>query len=106
VAVGIQSQRVIFSGYMCENDQCGVIMENVKNFSVEELGQFDGKNGNPAYVAFKGKVYDVTDSYIWIDGDHSGEHQAGKDLTEQMTVAPHAEDVMERMKVVGVLSTV
>ncbi len=79
-------------------------MESAKTFSKEELSQFDGKNGKPAYVAFKGKVYDVTDSYMWIDGDHSGEHQAGKDLTEQMAVAPHAEDVMERMKVVGVLS--
>jgi predicted heme/steroid binding protein len=106
VAVGVQSQRVIFSGYKCESNYSGIIMESVKNFSAEELSQFDGKNGKPAYVAFKGKVYDVTDSYMWIDGDHSGEHQAGKDLTEQMMVAPHAEDVMERMKVVGVLSTV
>ncbi len=78
----------------------------VKNFTLEELSQFDGKNGKRAYVAFKGKVYDVTDSYQWVDGEHSGEHQAGKDLTEQMAVAPHAEDVMERMKIVGVISTV
>jgi predicted heme/steroid binding protein len=77
-------------------------LDSSQNFSVEELSQFDGKNGKPAYVAYKGKVYDVSDSYQWIDGEHLGEHQAGKDLTRQMAVAPHG-DVMDRMKTVGVL---
>ena len=44
----------------------------------------------------------MTDSSQWIDGDHLG-HAAGEDLTEQMEIAPHAEDVIERMKAVGVL---
>jgi predicted heme/steroid binding protein len=63
---------------------------------------FNGKDGKPAYVAYKGNVYDVTNSSQWIEGDHIG-HAAGEDLTEQMEIAPHGEDVMERMKVVGVL---
>ncbi len=77
-------------------------MEEAKKFTTSELAQFNGKNGNPAYVGYKGKVYDVTESYQWGDGDHLG-HMAGKDLTDQMEIAPHGEDVMERMKVVGVL---
>jgi predicted heme/steroid binding protein len=32
------------------------------------------------------------------------DHSAGEDLTEQMEIAPHAEDVLERMKVIGVLN--
>lgn len=78
-------------------------MEEVKKFTMSELAQFNGKNGNPAYVGYKGKVYDVTESYQWGDGEHLG-HMAGKDLTDQMEIAPHGEDVMERMKVVGTLS--
>ncbi|XHH09126.1 MAG: cytochrome b5 domain-containing protein [Candidatus Bathyarchaeia archaeon] len=73
-----------------------------KRFSLEELKGFDGKNGKPAYVCYKGKVYDVSVSDQWTDGDHMG-HLAGKDLTEDMEIAPHADDVMGRMKIVGVM---
>ncbi len=62
-------------------------MENQRKFTVEELSQFDGKNGKPAYIAYKGRVYDVSDSYQWIDGEHLGEYNAGKDLTPQMDAA-------------------
>ena len=77
-------------------------MEETKKFTIQELSQFNGKNGNPAYVGYKGKVYDVTESYQWGEGEHLG-HMAGKDLTDQIEIAPHGEDVMERMKKVGVL---
>jgi predicted heme/steroid binding protein len=77
-------------------------LEETRKLTTGELAQFNGKNGNPAYVGYKGKVYDVTESYQWGDGEHLG-HIAGKDLTDQMEIAPHGEDVMERMKVVGVL---
>jgi len=79
-------------------------LEEAKKFSANDLSQFNGKNGNPTYVGYKGKVYDVTDSAQWSEGDHLG-HPAGIDLTEQMETAPHADDVMERFKVVGTLTT-
>jgi predicted heme/steroid binding protein len=78
-------------------------MENQRKFTIEELNKFDGKEGRPAYVAYKGEVYDVTDSYLWIDGEHLGEHKAGRDLTQQMAQAPHAEDSLEKVKLLGVL---
>ncbi len=78
-------------------------MENMKKFTVDELRGFDGKAGRPAYVGYKGKVYDVSVSDQWGDGDHMG-HEAGRDLTEDMDIAPHADDVMQKMKVVGVLA--
>ena len=77
-------------------------MEENRKFTIQQLSEFNGKNGKPAYVGFKGKVYDVTESYQWGDGEHLG-HSAGQDLTEFMDVAPHAPDVLERMKVVGEL---
>lgn len=78
-------------------------MSDNKKFTIDELKKFNGKNSQPAYVAYKGKVYDVTDSSQWLEGDHLG-HAAGQDLTAEMDIAPHADDVMERMKVVGVLA--
>jgi predicted heme/steroid binding protein len=76
--------------------------EKGREFTIQELSIFNGKDGKPAYAAYKGKVYDVTDSSQWTGGDHLG-HAAGEDLTEAMEIAPHADDVMERMKAVGVL---
>ncbi len=76
-----------------------------RKFTLDELSKFDGREGRPAYIAYKGKVYDVTEDYLWVDGDHQGEHVAGKDLTEEMSRAPHGEDTLERVKMIGVLVT-
>ncbi len=74
-----------------------------QKFTLEQLKQYDGKEGRRAYIAYKGKVYDVTDDFLWVDGDHQGEHVAGKDLTAEMANAPHGEETLERVKLVGVL---
>jgi len=78
-------------------------LSSEKQFTTEELKQYDGKNGKPGYIAYKGKVYDVTDDYLWVDGAHQGEHFAGTDLSDNMSQAPHMEDVLERVKAVGLL---
>lgn len=59
------------------------------DFTAEELQKYDGKNGQPAYVAYKGTVYDITESSMWSDGEHEGMHFAGNDLTEEQDDAPH-----------------
>ena len=74
-----------------------------RKFTLEELKQCDGRGGKPAYIAYKGKVYDVTESPLWMDGDHQGLHEAGKDLTQEMSEAPHGEETLANMKVIGVL---
>ena len=61
----------------------------MKEFTLEELATYDGHEGRRSYVAYKGVVYDVTDSAMWGDGDHEGMHVAGSDLTAAHDDAPH-----------------
>ena len=79
------------------------MVENLRKFTLKDLAEYDGKGGKPNYVAYKGKVYDVSASSFWLDGDHFGTHTAGKDLTEELELAPHGGEVLERTKLVGVL---
>jgi predicted heme/steroid binding protein len=72
-----------------------------KNVTREELHENNGKDGKPAYIAYKGKVYDVSESSFWMEGDHMGMHEAGKDLTEELEMAPHREENFQRVKFVG-----
>lgn len=69
----------------------------------EELATFDGQAGRKAYVAVNGKVFDVTVSPYWQDGNHQNAHQAGTDLSADLLKAPHVRSVIERFPVVAVL---
>jgi predicted heme/steroid binding protein len=71
-------------------------------FTAEELAAFDGKDGKPAYVAHAGKVYDVSGSWMWENGEHEDEHSAGVDLTDDMDFAPHNDSVLQTFPVIGV----
>lgn len=72
-------------------------------FTKEELARCDGKNGSQAYVAYKGKVYDVSDSLLWKGGGHQASHTAGQDLTDALEEAPHNSELLEEFPVVGIL---
>jgi predicted heme/steroid binding protein len=74
-----------------------------KEFTRKQLTRFDGKEGRPACIAYKGNVYDVTESFLWMGGRHQALHQAGEDLTEILDSAPHGEDLLERVPVIGKL---
>ncbi len=77
---------------------------NQRKISQQELQENNGKNGKPAFIAYKGKVYDVSESSMWIEGDHMGMHEAGKDLTAELEDAPHREENFKNVKFVGELS--
>jgi predicted heme/steroid binding protein len=79
------------------------LAEDLKKFTVKELEEFNGKNGKHAYVACKGKVYDISQSDLWSGGEHMGMHNAGKDISEELELAPHGEEVLERVKLIGTL---
>jgi predicted heme/steroid binding protein/uncharacterized membrane protein len=74
----------------------------MKKFDADELARFNGENGNPIYVAYDGKVYDVSESKLWRNGQHMKRHRSGNDLTGDMQAAPHASNVLERYPQVGV----
>src|SRR3972149_1688391 len=40
-------------------------MGGERRFTIQELKEYDGKEGKPAYMAFNGRVYDVSNSPIW-----------------------------------------
>ncbi|MCL5735511.1 MAG: cytochrome B5 [Actinobacteria bacterium] len=73
-----------------------------QEFTMETLAKYDGKDGRPAYVAHDGKVYDLTSSPSWENGEHEDEHYAGRDLTEDMDFAPHLADELDNFPVVGI----
>ena len=75
----------------------------MKKFTRQQLTQYDGTMGKPAYIAYKGKVYDITESKHWKNGLHKGLHFAGQDLTEEMKTAPHTEKLIFKFPVVGEL---
>lgn len=74
-----------------------------KEFTINELHNFDGKEGRPGFVAYRGKVYDVTNSKLWKDGSHMRKHLAGHDLTDAIKTAPHGEERIISMPEVGVI---
>ena len=73
-----------------------------RKFTRADLKAFDGSGGGPIYAAYRGKVYDVSTSPLWTEGQHF-EHLAGADLTDELADAPHGEEVFESFPVVGEL---
>ncbi len=73
-------------------------------FTMAELAQFNGKDGRPAFIAYAGRVYDVSESLMWENGEHEDEHSAGIDCTDDLDFAPHNDYVLQDFPVVGVLS--
>jgi predicted heme/steroid binding protein/uncharacterized membrane protein len=78
---------------MDENNAC----------TLDGLCQFDGKDGRPAYVAYKGTLYDVSGSRLWKNGSHVMKHAAGNDLTDILKTAPHGEEKVLAMPRAGTL---
>ncbi|MFH1511967.1 MAG: cytochrome b5 domain-containing protein [Bacillota bacterium] len=73
-------------------------------FTLDEFAKFDGKNGNPAYIAVDGVIYDVTNVPQWRNGDHNG-FTAGHDLTEEIkNISPHGLSKLTGLPVVGKLA--
>jgi predicted heme/steroid binding protein len=75
----------------------------MREFTLQELSQYHGEQGRPAYIACHGKVYDVTPSFLWKNGRHQVLIHAGKDLTDELTDAPHGLDLLEKFQVIGIL---
>ena len=83
-------------------------VQQVKVFTRSELAKYNGRNGQPAYVAVDGYVYDLTGSRTWVNGVHSvcdEDSTAGHDLSEQMKEAPAGMRMMlQRFPIVGTMA--
>lgn len=73
-----------------------------QEFTLEELKEYDGKDGRAAYVAVDGIVYDVTDVAGWAGGEHNGA-MAGTDATEDLNNSPHGPSKLTDLPIVGKL---
>ncbi len=91
----------VFIGPRLRKQRSGVKPRETRDYTLNDLGQFDGKDGRPAYIAFKGTVYEVTGSRLWKNGLHLMKHAAGNDLTELLKTAPHGEDRILAMPQAG-----
>ena len=75
-----------------------------QTFTLEQLAQFDGQNGNKAYIAVDGVVYDVTDVAVWDHKQHAGKFTAGQDYSAELkSQAPHSASMLSQAKRIGVL---
>jgi len=75
---------------------------NKRVFTKEELRKYDGSDG-VAYIAFRGKVYDVSQSFHWKRGIHQAVHPAGCDLTKALEQVPHGADMLDKFPIAGEL---
>jgi predicted heme/steroid binding protein/uncharacterized membrane protein len=77
----------------------------MRDLDLDELAEFDGKDGKSAFIAHGSKIYDVSGSKLWKGGSHMRRHRAGADLTTDIQAAPHGPEVLERYPRAGTLKT-
>lgn len=75
---------------------------DLPSFTRPQLALHNGQDKPQIWVAYKGIIYDVSESRLWQNGLHY-EHWAGQDLTPELTNAPHTDKVFERFVAVGIL---
>jgi predicted heme/steroid binding protein len=74
---------------------------NIRTFTLQELAKYNGQNGNPAYMAVNGTVYDLSNCKQFKSGRHKG-YKAGQDLTEAYNNSIHSKrGVLADLPVVG-----
>ena len=73
------------------------------NIDKNELASNNGKDSKPSYIAVNGKVYNVSESRLWKNGIHMNRHEAGKDLSNDLSIAPHGTEVFNKFTQVATM---
>ncbi len=88
----------LIKGYRLGSDMAGL-----PEYTMEEVAKHRGPGGTGVWIVYEGKIYDVSKSDLWIDGNHQEMHNAGRDLTSEIADAPHDDEVLKRYPVIGIL---
>ena len=75
-------------------------MSELAHYTRAQLALRNGQDKEEIWIAYKGLIYDVSESRLWKNGKHY-EHWAGQDLTDELPDAPHTETVFERFTCIG-----
>jgi len=78
------------------------MQQDLRSYTKAQLALRNGQDKEEIWCAYKGTIYDLSNSRMWRKGRHY-EHWAGQDLTGELGDAPHNESVFERFNIVGVL---
>ena len=78
--------------------------KELKIYTKSELALRNGRDKEDIWCCLHGNIYDLSSSRMWRDGNHY-EHWAGQDLSEELTEAPHSEQVFRKFEIVGLLKT-
>jgi len=72
----------------------------MKIFTAQDLKENNGVDGKPIYLAFQGKVYDLTNALLWQGGVHEG-HSVGVMVIEDLNEAPHGPELLQSFPIIG-----
>lgn len=86
----------LYSGENGSSPQLGA----ARLFTPAELSRYHGRDGNPAYVAVNGIVYDVSNVAAWGGATHFG-LTAGRDLTGEFASCHAGQPILGKLKAVG-----
>jgi len=76
--------------------------DSMIKLTLEQLSEYNGKDGNLAYIAVNGVIYDVSNVSAWTNGAHNGV-SAGNDVSTFINGAPHGTSVLSDLEAVGEL---
>ena len=72
------------------------------HYTKAQLALRNGQDRPEIWVAYQGKIYDMSHSRLWKNGKHY-EHWAGQDLSDELKDAPHTAQVFEKYQAIGIL---
>ena len=86
------------------NEQPKISNQKLETYTKRQLALRNGQDRDEIWVAYHGRIYDVSRSRLWRRGNHY-EHWAGQDLTAELDKdAPHTANVFDNFPVIGLLN--